>query len=201
MSSANLPSHLQINLQSSTVLVIDDNPMSLDILVSVFYGFGARDRLKTTDLDEAKRILLSQNVDLLVIDAGFPNEGSFKFMHWLRREAPDPICFVPTIIISGHSTRVLVRKARDSGAHFVVAKPITAGVLLNRLAWIAHEKRPFVKHDIYSGPDRRWKNAGVPPGTEGRRSGDLPAEVGEAKEANLSQNQLDAMIKPQKVVI
>lgn len=179
MSSANLPSHLKINLASSTVLVIDDNQMSLEILTSVFYGFGAKDRLKTGDLEEAKRILLVQQVDLMVLDSGFPNEGSFKFMHWLRREAPDPICFVPTIFISGHSTRALVRRARDSGAHFVVAKPITTGVLLNRLAWIAHEKRPFVKHEIYSGPDRRWKNAGAPPGTQGRRAGDHSNEAGD----------------------
>jgi DNA-binding response OmpR family regulator len=201
MSNANLPAHLRINLQSSTVLVVDDNQMSLEILCSVFYGFGARERMKSADLEEAKRILLAHTIDLMVIDSGFPNEGAFKFMHWLRRQAPDPICFVPTIIVSGHSTRELVRKARDSGGHFVVAKPITAGVLLNRLAWIAHEKRPFVKHEIFSGPDRRWKNAGVPPGTAGRRADDLSAEVGQATESNLSQNQLDAIIKPQKVVI
>ncbi|MEJ0058815.1 MAG: hypothetical protein WDM79_04155 [Terricaulis sp.] len=58
-----------------------------------------------------------------------------------------------------------------------------------------------MKHEIFSGPDRRWKNAGVPPGTTGRRDGDLSAEVGEATESNLSQNQLNAIMKPQKVVI
>ena len=172
MNAANLPDHLNINLASSTILFIDDNPMALEILSSVFYGFGAKDRIKCSSLEEAKEILLSQRIDLVFLDAGFPEDGSFKFMAWLRREAPDPTCFAPTIIISGHSTRALVRKARDSGSHFVVAKPITTGVLLNRLAWIAHEQRPFVKHKIYAGPDRRWKNNGAPPGTSGRRSND-----------------------------
>lgn len=199
MSGANLPAHMKINLESSTVLLVDDNPMSLEILSSVFYGFGAKERLKAADLEDAKRILTTQHIDLLVIDAGFPDEGSFKFMHWLRREADDPVCFTPTIIVSGHSTRALVRKARDSGGHFVVAKPITAGVLLNRLAWIAHEKRPFVKHEIYAGPDRRWKNAGVPPGTSGRRESDLSGDVGDAQQPNLSQKSIDTMFKPQKV--
>ncbi|MEJ0058814.1 MAG: response regulator [Terricaulis sp.] len=123
MSSANLPSHLKINLQSSTILIVDDNAMSLEILSSVFYGFGAKERMKCADLDEAKRLLLAHHIDLMILDSGFPDDGSFKFMHWVRRESPDPICFVPTIIISGHSTRALVRKARDSGGHFVVAKP------------------------------------------------------------------------------
>lgn len=176
MNSANLPSHMKISLELSTILFVDDNQMTLEIMSSVFYGFGAKDRIKCTSLEEAKHILIAQRVDLLFLDAGFPEDGSFEFMSWLRRKAPDPVCFVPTIIISGHSTRALVRKARDAGAHFVVAKPITTGVLLNRLAWIAHEQRPFVKHEIYAGPDRRWKNKGAPPGESGRRAGDEPAQ-------------------------
>ena len=136
MNAANLPDHLQINLAASTILFIDDNPMALEILSSVFYGFGAKDRIKCTSLEEAKNILTAQRIDLVFLDAGFPDDGAFKFMSWLRREAPEPTCFAPTIIISGHSTRALVRKARDSGSHFVVAKPITTGVLLNRLAWV-----------------------------------------------------------------
>jgi CheY-like chemotaxis protein len=180
MNSANLPPHLKINLEASTILFVDDNPMALEIMSSVFYGFGAKDRIKCTSLEEAKLILTGQRVDLMFLDAGFPDDGSYKFMNWLRREAPDPACFAPTIIISGHSTRSLVRKARDAGAHFVVAKPITTGVLLNRLAWIAHEQRPFVKHTIYAGPDRRWKNNGAPPGTEGRRQGEASEAADEA---------------------
>ncbi|HVZ98845.1 MAG TPA: response regulator [Caulobacterales bacterium] len=172
MNGANLPAHLRINLEASTILFIDDNAMSLEILGSVFYGFGCKDRVKCANLEDAKNILLSRRVDLIFLDAGFPDDGWYKFMQWLRRDTADPMCFTPVIIISGHSTRALVRKARDCGAHFTVAKPITTGVLLNRLAWIAHEQRPFVRNAIFAGPDRRWKNNGAPPGTAGRRSGD-----------------------------
>lgn len=181
MNSANLPSHLKINLEQSAVLLVDHNPMTLEIMSSVFHGFGCKDRIKCMNLEDARHILLAQRIDLIFLDSGFPDEGSFKFMQWLRREAPDPACFAPTIMISGHSTRALVRKARDSGAHFVVAKPITIGVILNRLAWIAHERRPFVKHEIYAGPDRRWKNNGAPPGAGGGRRADDPHEPEQEK--------------------
>lgn len=182
MNSANLPSHMKINLESSTILLVDANTLTLEIMSSVFYGFGAKDRIKCTSLEEARHILAAQRIDLIFLDTGFPDDGAFRFMHWLRREAPDPACFAPAILIAGQSTKSLVRKARDSGAHFVVAKPITIGVLLNRLAWIAHEQRPFVKHEIYAGPDRRWKNKGAPIGESGRRSGD-PDEPGAEKKA------------------
>jgi len=182
MNGANLPGHLRINLEASTIMFVDDNPMALEILNSVFYGFGAKDRVKCGSLEEAKYQITTRRVDLIFLDTGFPNDGWYTFMQWLRREAPDPACFSPVIIVTGHSTRAMVRKARDAGAHFTIAKPISTGVLLNRLAWIAHEQRPFVRNAIYSGPDRRWKNNGAPPGTDGRRSGDAAtAEAGEAE--------------------
>ncbi|HVY83741.1 MAG TPA: response regulator [Caulobacterales bacterium] len=184
MNGANLPAHLRINLEASTILFVDDNMMALDILSAVFYGFGAKDRIKCTSLEEAKHLLQTRRIDLVFLDTGFPDDGWYTFMQWLRREAPDPACFAPVIIISGHSTRALVRKARDSGAHFTIAKPITTGVLLNRLAWIAHEQRPFVRNAIYAGPDRRWKNNGAPLGTTGRRASD-PHEEG-AEQARAS---------------
>lgn len=172
MNSANLPAHLRINLEASTILLVDPNTLTLEVMSSVFYGLGAKDRIKCMRLDDAKQILAAQRVDLLFLDAGFPNGSAFEFMRWLRREAPEPTCYTPTILVTGHSTRSLVRKARDAGAHFVVAKPLTMGVLLNRVAWIAYEKRPFVKHDIYAGPDRRWKNKGAPIGESSKRATD-----------------------------
>ncbi|MES1158377.1 MAG: response regulator [Terricaulis silvestris] len=186
MNGANLPAHLRINLEASTIMFVDDNPMALEILNSVFYGFGAKDRIKCSSLEEAKYMLTTRRVDLVFLDTGFPNDGWYTFMQWLRREAPDPTCFAPVIIVTGHSTRAMVRKARDAGAHFTIAKPITTGVLLNRLAWIAHEQRPFVRNAIYSGPDRRWKNNGAPPGEGGRRSGDAAAEEEAVAEAKVS---------------
>ena len=43
--AANLPAHLKINLDASTILFVDDNALALDVMCSVFYGFGAKDRL------------------------------------------------------------------------------------------------------------------------------------------------------------
>ncbi|MDX2274011.1 MAG: response regulator [Hyphomonadaceae bacterium] len=179
MNSASLPSHLRINLEASVVLLIDSNPMTLEVMSAVFYGFGAKNRIKCMDLLEARHILAAQRIDLIFIDANFPNEGAFDFMRWLRREAPEPACFAPTILLTGHTTRSIVRKARDSGAHAVVAKPVTTGILLNRLAWIAHERRPFVNTEIYAGPDRRWKNEGAPIGENGRRANDPDEQAAE----------------------
>ena len=67
--------------------------------------------------------------------------------------------------------------------------------------FVARENRQFVVAPGYVGPDRRFKNVGPPAGTDGRRSDDLTAEVPDAAEPNMSQDELDAMFKPMKVMI
>jgi hypothetical protein len=91
-----------------------------------------------------------------------------------------------------------VTKGRDCGASFLVAKPIVPRVLLDRVIWVARENRVFIECSTYSGPDRRFKFVGPPPGTEGRRSDDLPLEVGLANTPNMSQDAIDSLLQPQK---
>jgi len=45
----------------------------------------------------------------------------------------------------------------------------------------------------YCGPDRRFRAMGPPVGEKGRRSDDLPPEVGQATEPNLDQSDIDAL--------
>jgi len=189
----------RINLESSVVLLVDDNKMSLDILNSAFMGFGVRERLRAESVAEARRHFLGRTIDLLVLDMGMPEESAFTFLQWARREAAAPACYTPTIAILGHTSKPSVMRARDAGANFVVAKPISAGTLLSRVVWIARENRAFLKGENYAGPDRRFHNLGIPAGIEGRRGEDLPMEVGEARDPNMSQSEVDMFMKPMKV--
>jgi hypothetical protein len=59
----------------------------------------------------------------------------------------------------------------------------------------------FVESETYVGPDRRFKNTGVPVGTKGRRKGDLSADVGEAVDPNMSQDDIDNLLKPNRVAL
>lgn len=196
---AHIAPTLKINLENSVVLLVDDSRMSLDILNSAFMGFGVRERLRFDNTDEAKRVLLSRTIDLMVIEAGLADDSAFKLMHWLRHEAAAPTCYTPVVMIVGHAKQSTVMRARECGVNFVVAKPISAGTLLSRVVWIAREHRAFLKGENYAGPDRRFHNLGVPGGTEGRRAEDLGVEVGQATDPNMSQNEVDKMMKPMRV--
>lgn len=194
-------SSVRVNLEHASVLLIDDNPQALDILSSVVQGFGVREQIRCGSALDACGILKRRMVDLILVDCAMPQMDGYDFIRWLRRETSQPTCLTPVIMLTGHAAPSNVHKGRDCGASFVVAKPITPGVLLQRILWLASDEREFVKSESYVGPDRRVRNFGPPLGVPGRRAGDLSAHVGEAVEANMDQASIDTLIKPRRVAL
>lgn len=188
----------KINFENLTVVIVDDNPQALNIMASVVSGFGARKIVRCETTEEARKHLEKSAVDLVVTDAQMPEGDGYEFVHWIRRNAAVTNRFIPVVIVTAHTRRSEVFKARDCGANFIVAKPITPKTLLERIVWIAREDRMALETPDYVGPDRRFQQVGLPAGTDGRRSGDLSGEVGDAKEPNMSQDDIDAMVKPMK---
>lgn len=189
----------KINLAHSTVLLVDDQPTSLDLLGSIVQGFGVREQLKCHSAKEAVELVQRRAVDLILIDCAMPEMDGYDFVRWLRREATEPIRYTPAIMILGHAAQARVARGRDCGASYIVAKPLTPSVLLKRIAWLGVHARDFVEAENYVGPDRRVRNYGPPPGEEGRRETDLSGELGEAVEANMDQDTIDMLMKPMKV--
>ena len=59
---------------------------------------------------------------------------------------------------ASHIRRGRVAEARDCGANFVVTKPFSPTLLLERILWVARDSRPFLEVGDYLGPDRRFRN-------------------------------------------
>ncbi|HVK42360.1 MAG TPA: response regulator [Phenylobacterium sp.] len=190
---------IRINLDRSRVLLIDDNPQALEALHAMFRGFGVRKQFKCGSGAEAMHVVKTQELDLIVIDSSMPDMDGYDFVRWLRRDAPDISKFTPVIMLTGHAARSMVEKSRDSGANFVVSKPFTPDILLQRVFWVAKDERQMVVAQGYVGPDRRFKNMGPPLGVKGRRRDDLSTHVGAATAPNLDQSDIDMLMKPAKV--
>jgi len=191
----------RINLERATVLVLDDNGPSLDILSQVVSGFGVKQLHRAETVKDAQTLVATKTFDLIISDVQIPEVDGIEFINWLRREAPETNRYVPVILVTGHTRTTDIFRTRDAGANFTVAKPITPKVLLERIFWVAREERAFIECDSYVGPDRRFKYEGPPIGMEGRRRDDLPAEVGNAQEANMSQDEINSLMKVAKVQI
>lgn len=190
----------RLNLSKACVLLVEESQHSADVLAQIMKGFGVSEVHRALAADAAEKILQSKTFDLLVIDPGVSDGEGYRLLSELRHKG-GPNAFVPVILISGHVRAQDVARARDTGANFFVAKPITPSTLLQRILFVARDKRPFVEVGAYIGPDRRFKFEGPPAGSDGRRQTDLSAPLGDADEPNMSQNEIDMLIKPQRVMI
>lgn len=192
---------IRMNLARSTVMLIDDNEQALEVLSAIFRGFGVHRQVKCGSAAEAQAIIRSREIDLIICDTAMPDMDGYDFVRWLRREAPAEANYLPVIMMTGHAARSTVEGSRDSGANFIVTKPFTPEVLLQRIYWVAKDERAMVKSDSYVGPDRRFKNMGPPLGMKGRRKDDLSTHVGAAKDPNMDQDEIDMLLKPQRAAL
>ena len=199
MSRPRLNAEELIDLNHIAFLLIDDDPNSVEIITQELQGFGAWNIARCTSAADGREKLIAKEFDFVIVDAHMPAESGYSFVEWLRRSAPSSNRYIPAIIVTGHSQATEVTRARDCGAHFVIAKPVVPKVLLDRISWIGREHRMFIETDTYCGPDRRFKHEGPPPGTKGRRCDDLSPEVGAAAAPNLSQDMINALLKPSRV--
>jgi len=194
-----LQASTRINLEKVSVLIVDDSAPSLDLLAQVVTGFGVKTLQRAESAKVAQVQLRERIFDLVISAINMAGVDGYELVKWLRLGALEANRYVPVILVSGHTPPSQVFKARDSGANFTVAKPITPKVLLERILWAAREERQFIECDSYLGPDRRFKNEGPPIGVDGRRRDDLPPELGEVTGDNMSQDQINALMRPSKV--
>jgi len=190
-----------INLDKAKALVVDDNPQSLDIMVGVLTSFGLRNLVRKTDGKEAQEELKFHTFDLILANGTLPEMDGYDLTRWLRREADEANRMTPVILVTSHTRRSQVEKARDCGANFIVTKPISPAIMLERILWVAKGDRMFIECDSYVGPDRRWRNLGPPVEfPDGRRRDDQSIELGEPEGQNMTQDELDALIKPMRSI-
>jgi DNA-binding response OmpR family regulator len=169
MSTASPLTTGRVNLTLATALIIDRNVASVNILVQVLSGFGMHRFAKCSHVDEAKRTIGERQIDLVVMDPALEEGAGYDFVRWLRVQKMDPNSYVPIILVTGHTQQHNVQRGLDAGASYVIVKPVSPAVLLERILWIAHENKSFIETADYLGPDRRVREGGPPAGTPERR--------------------------------
>ena len=190
----------RLNFSQIEALVVDADQYSTQILGQILRGFGLNKQVVIESADDAKQRLASARFDLVICDAILPDTHASDLIKWIRRQPSLNIKYIPIVVLTGYTQFTNVVTLRDSGANIVVRKPVSPSVLFDHIAWSARTERPFIETDNYIGPDRRFKNTGPPDGA-GRRKTDLTADIGAALEPNMSQEDIDNLLKPTKVEI
>lgn len=187
----------KFNLSQAAILLVESAPAEMDLYGQMLAGFGATIVHRCASEEEANEALDANEFDLAIVDAKLGDDDGYEFVRRLRRRngAKGQI---PVMMIAGHTPRSRITQARDCGAHFLVRKPLSPALMLERILWVAHETRPFIECDGYAGPDRRFQHLGPPPGVDGRRREDALDDLSGPSGPDLDQNQVDQMFKPRK---
>lgn len=183
-----------LNLKGVQFLIADGDVNFRVIVTGILRGFGATHIFEAEDAEQAQAKLKNGSIDFLLCDSHLPGVDGFEMVKSIRRDPEHAGRFVPILVLTSHTQRHNVEKARDCGANFVVAKPLSPAILYARLEWVANDERPFIVCDVYVGPERRHKIEGLPGGV-GRRAEDKDLDVGDEAGPALSQDEIDSVFK------
>jgi DNA-binding response OmpR family regulator len=178
--SLDAASRARFNLDRAAILLLDDTPLGMSILVQIVTGLGAKTLYRCATVEQAQEVAANYELDLAIVDGMAPTGQGYDFVRWLRTEAKEPNCYTPVLLTTSHTPASDVARARDCGGHIIIKKPIAPKVMLERILWVAKEGRPFLFSGSYVGPDRRFRNEGGPEGV-GRRREDLAAQAAAAE--------------------
>lgn len=190
----------RINLSSAEVLLVESQAESLEVLVQMFAGFGVHNPHRAANVADAKQVLTHRSLNVIVVSNVLAGGDGYSLVQWLRRSAMPANRTAPVIMMSGHTRETDIFRGRDCGANFVLRKPASAMVMMQRILWVSRDQRDFIEAPTYCGPDRRFKILGPPDGMRGRRKDDLSTEVGEATTPNLDQGDIDALFQPRRAM-
>ena len=155
------------DLSQITVLLVEDSGSMQALISSMLRAFGVGDVLVANSGNEAQGLItITQSrkkssgikgIDVVLTDLIMPDGSGIELLEWLRANDDDEIRFLPTIMISAHSTNKIISQARDYGANESLVKPVSGGKLAERILSLIDSPRPFIKAPNFFGPDRRRK--------------------------------------------
>ena len=143
------------DLSALKVLVVDDNVHMHQIMRSILGAMRIREVLCVVDTGQAFQELARWHPDLLITDVMIGEEDGIGFVDRVRQGEKAANPYLPVIVLTGHTERQLITRARDVGVHEVLAKPVSIENLYRRIVGLVTNPRPFVKTSFYFGPCRR----------------------------------------------
>lgn len=165
---------MRFNLKKASVLLLESPTNELDISAQILGALGVKAPRRCKSAEDAVKLAKAITFDLILCDGGLPQGGAYDFVSSLRSSDLEPNRYCPVILVAGYTPMSLIGQARDCGANFVVTKPLSPRVLLERIIWMSLENRSFVELDSYVGPDRRFHQLEDVAAKYGRRRGDKP---------------------------
>lgn len=128
------------SLAGVRVLVVDDEPDTLELLTLALTHSGGEVRVANT-VAVALDILDEWKPDVLVSDIGMPSEDGYELIRNVRVREPERSGAIPALALTGYAGPEDIVRVLAAGYQRHVAKPVTPSELIATVASLAMKPR------------------------------------------------------------
>jgi two-component system, chemotaxis family, chemotaxis protein CheY len=119
---------------SLPVLVVDDKPIMLDILVRILTRIGFNSINVVEDGNEAFEILRQKSFGLIISDLHMAPVSGLELLRSIRND--DRLRSIPFLLMSGEGDPLTITHAKQAGLDNFILKPFTPAALEQKLTEI-----------------------------------------------------------------
>lgn len=149
MSDSVVSEPVELRPPPSTILIVDDNPVNLQVLVRTLHGSGHR-ILAAREAASAFEIARRTNPDLILLDIMMPGQDGFDLCRAFKADPQTQNALVIFLSARGDvSDKVL---GLGLGAVDYITKPIQADEVIARVS--SHLTRQFLERELRRSRDR-----------------------------------------------
>lgn len=144
-------------LRNATVMMIDDEETTIDVLQAFLESEGYKRFVTTTESSRAMEMIANENPDVLLLDLHMPRVTGFEILTLMRSDAR--FRHTPVIVLTSATDSDTKLKALQLGASDFLAKPVDPSELAlrlrNTLAAKAYQDRLTFYDSLTGLPNRR----------------------------------------------
>ena len=130
-----------LSIESLDIVVVDDSKSVLTMIRSMISSMKVA-RVRCYDrADVALHAIMHEPPNVILTDLNMAPMDGLQLLSLIRRETMEPLSFIPVIVITAHATEQRVAKLFETGAHHVLAKPMSSTALQQRLMSLCGDKR------------------------------------------------------------
>ena len=119
------------NFLESTIMLVDDEPICLEITQTLLEDAGYSRFIATTDPREAMRLIVEKKPDVLLLDIMMPGLSGFDLLEAMERE--NVLRDVPTIVLTSARDQQTKLHALDLNVTEFLTKPVDPSELVLRV--------------------------------------------------------------------
>lgn len=157
------------DLSNVSVLVVDKSEAMRALFKRLLKELKVGSTTVVASGKEAIDVFNRETPDLVIVDWVTEDIPGLEVVKEIRNGEDSQNKYAAIIMTSGLSSFDSIIKARDSGIHEFLAKPLSPKSLYEKICHVVEHPRNFVRCKKYFGPDRRRVKRPLASGTDDRR--------------------------------